>query len=53
VYFLRALIAVFGERRILGLFEQTMKVENAGGKFTADGSRRKAPGGVFMDLAKQ
>lgn len=41
-----------GEEFVFTLIEQVEKVEEAGGQFVADGTRRRTKGGVFFNLLK-
>lgn len=41
-----------GKVFVLDLVAQTEQVEEAGGQFVADGTRRRTKGGVFLNLLK-
>ena len=41
-----------GPERTTALLTETLHCEAAGGMLTADGSRRRTPGGVFFCLVK-
>ncbi|CAL1569197.1 unnamed protein product [Knipowitschia caucasica] len=45
-------VAVVGTKQALELLEQTARLEEAGGIYTLDGSRRRTPGGVYLNLLK-
>ncbi|KAF8568765.1 hypothetical protein P879_01919 [Paragonimus westermani] len=45
-------VHILGVKRTLEFYFLTEEVENAGGLHTADGSRRRSPGGVFLNLIK-
>ena len=46
-------IKVLGQPRADDLLQQTLGLEAAGGVFTAQGDRRRTPGGVFLKLLKE
>jgi len=46
-------VKVLGEQVALGLLEETQRIEQSGGMFLPDNSRRRTPGGVFFLLARQ
>jgi hypothetical protein len=46
-------IKVLGQERADDLLRQTLEIEAAGGSMTADGERRRTPGGVFLKLLKE
>ncbi|KAF6768289.1 hypothetical protein AHF37_05801 [Paragonimus kellicotti] len=45
-------VHILGVERTLEFYFLTEEVEKAGGLHTADGSRRRSPGGVFLNLIK-
>ncbi|VDN04686.1 unnamed protein product [Thelazia callipaeda] len=50
--FLKNVVIEVGEEIALRLFEGTREIEASGGMMTADKTRRRTPGGVFMNLFK-
>ncbi|KAL7065694.1 hypothetical protein ACR3K2_38590 [Cryptosporidium serpentis] len=50
--FLTRAVKLLGPQICLQIFEQTMKIENNGGLWTVDGSRKKTMGGIFCFLLK-
>ena len=50
---LTALADVIGMAEIEALFQRTQEIEAAGGMLTAQGDRRRSPGGVFFHLARK
>ncbi|KAF7259233.1 hypothetical protein EG68_03287 [Paragonimus skrjabini miyazakii] len=45
-------VHILGVKRTLEFYFLTEEIEKAGGLHTADGSRRRSPGGVFLNLIK-
>lgn len=46
------MIVEIGREKAIELYIQTCNVENSGGMMTADRSRRRTPGGVYIQLLK-
>jgi hypothetical protein len=46
-------IKVLGQERASDLLQQTLEIEAAGGILTAQGDRRRTPGGVYLKLLKE
>ncbi|CAD6188043.1 unnamed protein product [Caenorhabditis auriculariae] len=46
------IVKIIGEEKAIALFNMTRDCEKAGGMMTADKSRRRTPGGVFITLFK-
>jgi len=46
-------VEVLGMELALALLDETLQIEASGGMTTADGSRRRTPGGVYLTLLKQ
>ena len=49
---MRKVLEQTGKVFVLDLLAQTEKVEEEGGQFVADGTRRRTKGGVFLNLLK-
>ena len=49
---LRKVIGVIGQDRAAAFLAQALAIEAAGGQLTADGSRRRSPGGVYFYLVR-
>lgn len=49
---IKGVVKILGEERALGLLEQTLQIEAAGGMPTEDSSQRRSPGGVYFKLVK-
>lgn len=45
-------VEVLGVEDALALLNETQGIEASGGMLTADGSRRRSPGGVFLTILK-
>lgn len=45
-------VAVIGTKKAIELLGETATLEESGGVYTLDGSRRRTPGGVFLNLLK-
>lgn len=45
-------VAVIGTKKAIELLEETATLEEGGGVYTLDGSRRRTPGGVYLNLLK-
>ncbi|XP_061119394.1 phosphorylated adapter RNA export protein isoform X2 [Conger conger] len=45
-------VSVVGKKKAIELLAETATVEQNGGIFTMDGSRRRTPGGVYLNLLK-
>ncbi|MBN3310722.1 PHAX protein, partial [Amia calva] len=45
-------VRVIGKKKAIELLTETAEVEQSGGVFTIDGSRRRTPGGVYLNLLK-
>ncbi|XP_030006410.1 phosphorylated adapter RNA export protein [Sphaeramia orbicularis] len=45
-------VKVIGKKKALELLGETATLEEAGGVYTMDGSRRRTPGGVYLNLLK-
>lgn len=45
-------VAVVGKKKAIELLGETATLEETGGVYTMDGSRRRTPGGVFLNLLK-
>lgn len=45
-------VAVVGTKKAIELLGETATLEESGGVYTVDGSRRRTPGGVFLNLLK-
>lgn len=45
-------VAVIGTKKAIELLGETATLEETGGVFTLDGSRRRTPGGVYLNLLK-
>ncbi|XP_072309426.1 phosphorylated adapter RNA export protein [Eucyclogobius newberryi] len=45
-------VAVLGCRQAIELLGETARLEESGGVYTLDGSRRRTPGGVYLNLLK-
>jgi hypothetical protein len=50
---LRQVLGVLGQARITALLAEALQCEATGGMLTADGTRRRTPGGVFFQLVRQ
>lgn len=48
----RLAVQALGLHAARRLRDETLKIEDEGGLFTADGERRRSPGGVFFELLK-
>lgn len=48
----KAIVNICGVDKALSIFEETRKVESAGGMLIENGRRRRTPGGVFIFLFK-
>ncbi|TNN34664.1 Phosphorylated adapter RNA export protein [Liparis tanakae] len=46
------IVAVIGNKKAIELLGETATLEEAGGVHTMDGSRRRTPGGVYINLLK-
>jgi F0F1-type ATP synthase membrane subunit b/b' len=46
-------VEILGMNEAQEIFEQTQQIEAGGGMLTADGSRRRTPGGVYHFLVKK
>mmetsp|Transcript_6667 Transcript_6667/g.22971 ORF Transcript_6667/g.22971 Transcript_6667/m.22971 type:complete len:286 (+) Transcript_6667:212-1069(+) len=51
-HLMRKVLQQTGKVFVLDLLQQTEKVEEEGGQFVADGTRRRTKGGVFLNLLK-
>ena len=49
---MRRVLEQTGKVFVLDLLDQVEKVEEQGGQFVADGTRRRTKGGVFLNLLK-
>ncbi|MBN3318390.1 PHAX protein, partial [Atractosteus spatula] len=45
-------VNIIGKKKAIELLAETAEVEQNGGIFTIDGSRRRTPGGVYLNLLK-
>ncbi|XP_034019482.1 phosphorylated adapter RNA export protein [Thalassophryne amazonica] len=45
-------VRVIGTEKAIELLSETATIEESGGMFTVDGSRRRTPGGVYLNLLK-
>ncbi|XP_036385287.1 phosphorylated adapter RNA export protein isoform X2 [Megalops cyprinoides] len=45
-------VRTIGKRKAIELLAETATIEENGGLFTVDGSRRRTPGGVYLNLLK-
>lgn len=45
-------VAVIGKKKAIELLGETATLEETGGVYTMDGSRRRTPGGVYLNLLK-
>ncbi|KAL0965014.1 hypothetical protein UPYG_G00275650 [Umbra pygmaea] len=45
-------VRVIGKKKAIELLGETATLEESGGVFTMDGSRRRTPGGVYLNLLK-
>ncbi|KAI2642455.1 Phosphorylated adapter RNA export protein [Labeo rohita] len=45
-------VRVIGKKKAIELLSETATVEQNGGLYTVDGSRRRTPGGVYLNLLK-
>ncbi|XP_041833656.1 phosphorylated adapter RNA export protein [Melanotaenia boesemani] len=45
-------VKVIGKKKAIELLGETATLEEAGGVYTMDGSRRRTPGGVYLNLIK-
>lgn len=45
-------VKVIGKKKAIELLGETATLEEAGGVYTMDGSRRRTPGGVYLNLLK-
>ncbi|XP_041636260.1 phosphorylated adapter RNA export protein [Cheilinus undulatus] len=45
-------VQVIGKKKAIELLGETATLEESGGVYTMDGSRRRTPGGVFLNLLK-
>lgn len=50
---IKRVVEVCGVEWSLALLAETQRIEAEGGMMTADGARRRSPGGVYMTLLKQ
>jgi hypothetical protein len=50
---LHQVLRIMGQARTTALLAETLQCEATGGMLTADGTRRRTPGGVFFQLARQ
>lgn len=46
------IVAVIGTKKAIELLGETATLEESGGVYTMDGSRRRTPGGVYLNLLK-
>ncbi|XP_056266803.1 phosphorylated adapter RNA export protein [Pseudoliparis swirei] len=49
---IQRIVAVIGNKKAIELLGETATLEEAGGVHTVDGSRRRTPGGVYINLLK-
>ncbi|XP_016145419.1 phosphorylated adapter RNA export protein [Sinocyclocheilus grahami] len=45
-------VRVIGKKKAIELLTETATIEQTGGLYTVDGSRRRTPGGVYLNLLK-
>ncbi|KAK7120039.1 hypothetical protein R3I94_020157 [Phoxinus phoxinus] len=45
-------VRVIGKKKAIELLSETATIEQTGGLYTVDGSRRRTPGGVYLNLLK-
>ncbi|XP_010887935.2 phosphorylated adapter RNA export protein [Esox lucius] len=45
-------VKVIGKKKAIELLQETATLEETGGVYTMDGSRRRTPGGVYLNLLK-
>ncbi|XP_017548179.1 phosphorylated adapter RNA export protein [Pygocentrus nattereri] len=45
-------VRVIGSKKAIELLSETATIEQSGGLYTVDGSRRRTPGGVYLNLLK-
>ncbi|XP_060764653.1 phosphorylated adapter RNA export protein isoform X2 [Neoarius graeffei] len=45
-------VKVIGTKKAIELLSETATIEQSGGLYTVDGSRRRTPGGVYLNLLK-
>ncbi|XP_026128845.1 phosphorylated adapter RNA export protein [Carassius auratus] len=45
-------VRVIGKKKAIELLAETATIEQTGGLYTVDGSRRRTPGGVYLNLLK-
>ncbi|NP_001003995.1 phosphorylated adapter RNA export protein [Danio rerio] len=45
-------VRVIGNKKAIELLSETATIEQSGGLYTVDGSRRRTPGGVYLNLLK-
>ncbi|XP_073686095.1 phosphorylated adapter RNA export protein [Garra rufa] len=45
-------VRVIGKKKAIDLLSETATIEQSGGLYTVDGSRRRTPGGVYLNLLK-
>jgi hypothetical protein len=50
---LHLVVRALGAPRVITLLKQTIAIEEQGGLMVLNGSRRRTPGGVFFQLAKE
>ncbi|PVD37812.1 hypothetical protein C0Q70_00414 [Pomacea canaliculata] len=53
IHLIRKVVEVIGQTKALHLLEETEEKEADGGMLTMNGSRRRTPGGVYLQLLKQ
>lgn len=46
------IVSVIGAKKAIELLSETATLEESGGVYTVDGSRRRTPGGVYLNLLK-
>lgn len=46
------IVSIIGAKKAIELLGETATLEESGGVYTVDGSRRRTPGGVFLNLLK-
>jgi hypothetical protein len=50
---IKKVVCILGTDCVKALLQETLQVEQSGGMLTADQSRRRSPGGVFLYLCKK
>lgn len=49
---IKKVVYIIGSERTQGFLQKTLEIEASGGMMTADGARRRSPGGVFFYIVR-